>query len=324
MSLRLVSNHLSIQEHINRVLSAKEKMRDGLYEFVNAIKDAYEQLEKNAFQNDLCSKLDMRKTELSKWISISKSEFITSNIQKLPSSFTSLYTITLIEKKYKIKFGEAAHYTKLKNLIKHNEISKYSERSDLELILKRITQEIRLDEQIKREQSLLSLSGGQLTKLISSKTIEEYLDDKSRFRSFVVIPSEKQIARWSDIGLLQNDIAEEFPLQDLRSPSVNERLSCLIKIQMNHIDTGIKLLNSWGFSYRDTIVPPITTHYCSILNNEFVVVRGERGTVKKLEQSTCFSLDTEDLLDFADTNYSGPNLLVFEKTLRKDWSCLTQ
>ena len=296
-------------------------MKEGLIEFVIAMRNAYEQLPDKTFQNEIGKRLDMKKSVLSKWLSISTSDFIVDNLRNLPTSFSSLYTLTLIEKKYKQLFGKL---NELDTLVESKQIHTWTERSDLELILKRITQQIRIEEQQKRQDAIMSLDEGNLSSRISSKTIDEYLSDKERFRSFVVCPDEMQMQRWSDVGLFQIDIAEEFPLHDLRTPSVAETVSCFVRVKMNRIDTGIKLLNAWGFSYRDIIVPPSTNSYCSILDEEYVLLRGERGQAKNLTHTTCFSLESEDILDFVEQNYSSPYLMVFDKTVRKEWSCLTQ
>jgi hypothetical protein len=322
MSVVLVSNSLLLEEHITRIVSARDNLKEGLYHFIYSIRDAYQQLPHNSFQNILCEKLDMKKSQLSKWVSISASNFINENLHKLPPSFSSLYTITLIEKKYSKKYP-VNYFDRLNALVKNKEITNKTDRGELEFILKRVTQLIRIDEQNKRHNSLLSLTGGKLAENISTKTIDEYIKDKTKFNSFVVIPTDEQISRWSNVGLFPSDIAEEFPLQDLRSVSVKETLTCVIKVRMKKIDTGIKLLNSWGFSYRDVLVPPLTNSYCSILDEEFVIVRGERGVGKKLSKPSCFSFNTEDLLDFVEQNYSTPSLLVFDKTIRNDWSCLS-
>ena len=185
MSITLVSNRnsLSLEEHISRIVSARKTLKEGLYQFIFAIRDAYQQLPQNSFQNKLCKKLDIRKSELSRWISISASEFINDNIKKLPPSFSSLYTITLIEKKYAKKYP-INYFERLNALIKDKEITSQTNRSELEQILKRVVQLIRVDEQNKRHNSLLSLTGGSLAKDISSKTIDEYLKEKIKFNSF--------------------------------------------------------------------------------------------------------------------------------------------
>ena len=92
---------------------------------------------------------------------------------------------------------------------------------------------------------------------------------------------------------------------------------------MRDIETGIKLINAWGFSYRDTIVPPTSNDSCTVLVDEYVLLRGERGQGKRITTNACGSFDTDDILEFAEQNSAEPNLLVFDTTSRSDWSCLS-
>ena len=104
-----------------------------------------------------------------------------------------------------------------------------------------------------------------------------------------------------------------------------ETLNCLIKVKMKEIETGIKLINAWGFSYRDVVVPPsgAETH-CAIIDDTEVLVRGERGHRRTLDTRTCASFDTSDILDFSEQISSGPNILVFDTTNRSGWLSLVE
>ena len=208
-------------------------------------------------------------------------------------------------------------------LIKNGQITLHSERNDLEDILQEITQRIRQDDQVRRQEAIMSLSGGRFSPDRPAETLDEYLEDKTRFRSFVVIPPDLLMRKWSDNGYFSSDIADEFPLHDLRAPSMAETLSCLIKVKMRDIETGIKLINAWGFSYRDTVVPPTSNDSCTVLADEYVLLRGERGQGKRITTKACLSFETDDILEFAEQNSASPNLLVFDTTGRSDWSCLS-
>ena len=325
MSMTLVvggQNHLSLDEHVARLLDARTKIREGFWEFIDALKDARDQLPPNTFQNELGIRLGMKKSSLSRWIAIASSDYLTSKRDELPATFYSLYVLTLIEKKYLQHYGQKS-ISILDRLIKNGQITPHSERSDLEVILQEITQRIRQDDQLRRQDAILSLSGGKLAPDQPAETLNEYLADKTRFRSFVVIPPEAQMRKWGDGGYFASDIADEFPLHDLRAPSMAETLSCLIKVKMRDIETGIKLINAWGFAYRDTIVPPTSNDRCTVLVDEYVLLRGERGQGKRITTKACLSFDTDDILEFAEQNSAKPSLLVFDSTSRPNWSCLS-
>ena len=315
-------NHLTLDEHVKRLLDARAKIREGLWEFIDALKDARDQLSQNTFQNELGNRLEMKKSSLSRWLAIASSDYLMSKRDQLPAAFYSLYVFTLIEKKYHQYYGQKC-FPIMDRLIKNGQITPHSERNDLELILQEITQRIRRDDQLRRQDAILSLSGGRFAPDRPAETLDEYLADKTRFRSFVVISPETQMRKWSDNGYFASDIADEFPLHDLRAPSMAETLSCFIKVKMKDMETGIKLINAWGFAYRDTVVPPSSNDRCTVLVDEYVLLRGERGQGKRITTKVCLSFDTDDILEFAEQNSVGPNLLVFDKTGRTDWSCLS-
>ena len=315
-------NHLSLDEHIKRLEQARGKVREGFNEFLDALADAYDQLPENTFQNELCSRLDMKKSMLSRWVSIVRSNYIMNNRTNLPSSMSSLYTLTLIEKKYEEWHGEKSQKM-LSKMIEDGRINGTLGRSDFELILADINQTIKQDEQLRRQNAILSLSGASLAPNPLCKTLEEHLADKVRFRSFVIIPTDSQISRWSNEGLFPNDIAEDFPLHDLRAPSMRHAVSCLIKVKMKDLDVGMKLLNAWGFSYRDVAVPPVEKS-CTVIDDNYVLLRGERGKRKCISTKTLPSFETDDILGFAERISGTPNLLVFQDSNRDGWSILIE
>ena len=315
-------NHLTLEAHVQRLLTAQTKMRESFWEFIDALKDAHDQLPEAMFQNELGVRLGMKKSALSKWIAISASNYLLNNREKLPPRLSSLYVLTLIEKKYIFQYG-AESSNILDRLIENNQINPNTQCSELEEVLKEITQRIRKNGQKKREDAILSLSGGHLAIEQNENSLENYLKGDNRFRSFVILPPKVLIQKWSDNGYFASDIADEFPLHNLRAPSMSETLTCLIKVQMKDIETAIKLINAWGFAYRDTIVPPTSNNHCTVLNDTDVLVRAERGQGRRLMTNICASLELDDILELVEENCGGPNLLVFHPTERKEWSCLS-
>ena len=57
-------NHLTLDEHVERLLRARGKIREGMYDFLDALKDAKNQLSENTFQNELGFRLGMKKSTL--------------------------------------------------------------------------------------------------------------------------------------------------------------------------------------------------------------------------------------------------------------------
>ena len=77
-----ISNSLSLDEHVNRIKTAREKLHTGMFETAHCIADAVEQLDGE--QQELCDKLSMSKGTLSKWISIGSNQFLMNNQKHLP------------------------------------------------------------------------------------------------------------------------------------------------------------------------------------------------------------------------------------------------
>ena len=93
MSMTLVvggQNHLSLDEHVARLLNARTKIREGLWDFIDALKDARDQLPPNTFQNELGIRLGMKKSSLSQWISIASSDYLLRKRDHLPPASRSL------------------------------------------------------------------------------------------------------------------------------------------------------------------------------------------------------------------------------------------
>lgn len=92
---------------------------------------------------------------------------------------------------------------------------------------------------------------------------------------------------------------------------------------MRDIETGIKLLNAWGFAYRDIGVPPVEKS-CTIIDDSYVLLRGERGKRKRIATKSFASLEIDDILGFAERISCDPNLLVFQTSDREGWSSLPE
>ena len=76
-------NHLTLDEHVERLLDAQTKIREGFWEFIDALKDARDQLSPNAFQNELGNRLEMKKSSLSRWLAIASSDYLMSKRDQL-------------------------------------------------------------------------------------------------------------------------------------------------------------------------------------------------------------------------------------------------
>lgn len=77
------ANHLTIDEHVDRIRGALDRARTAVFDLVGAIKDAHDQLGKDVFQSQLAERLGMNPSTLSRWLQIGNSQFLMSQQERL-------------------------------------------------------------------------------------------------------------------------------------------------------------------------------------------------------------------------------------------------
>jgi len=316
-------NQLSLEEHITKIRDCLERTRQSIFDTVISIKECREQLGEEVFQKDVSKMLGMSPSTLNRWISIGSSEFILGHQNDLPHTFSSLYNISQLEKKY-LEYYPKDGYQRLEKLINRGAISLTSQQSDIGDILKKIEDKIKLRTKKQREKKILGLSDGLTEVETKSTSIDELISENKKFRSFVVNLPTELIQRWGDDGISELDVMSEFPLHNLRTPSISEVVSCLLVIPMNKIDVGIKVLNSFGFTYRDTFIPTQSSSNLQRFTNEKVIIRGERGFSGNPPSNEISSSKTKDVVNWVGNHLPSPFCLVFDETDEDGWVCLTK
>lgn len=316
-------NQLTLEEHISKIRDCLERTRQSIFDTVISIKECREQLGEEVFQKDVSKMLGMSPSTLNRWISIGNSEFILGHQRDLPHTFSSLYNITQLEKKY-LEYYPKDGYQRLEKLIDKGDITLTSQQSDIGDILKKIEDKIKLRTKKQREKKILGLSDGLTEVETKTTSIDELISENKKFRSFVINLPTELIQRWGDDGISELDVMSEFPLHDLRTPSISEVVSCLLVIPMNKIDVGIKVLNSFGFTYRDTFIPTQTSSNLQRFTNEKVIVRGERGFSGNPPSNEILSSKTKDVVSWVGNHLPSPFCLVFDETDEDGWVCLTK
>jgi hypothetical protein len=314
----IAHGELTLDEHVERIQDCLQRTRESIFETVIAISECKEQLGDSVFQVNVAEQLGMNASTLNRWLSIGNSTFIMSNQENLPSTFSSLYNLTQVEKKYEEFYSNSAD--KLQELIEGNKVGLLSQQNDIQEIQKQIDKKIKAKKNKAREANLLSLGDNTLQSVSRKTTLDEVLSNREVFRTIVVTLDSEQISKWGDDAVFEEDIAEEFPLHDVRSPSTTESVVCLIKVPIKKIDVGIKVLNAFAFNYRDCFVPQdAASGKLQNMSLELVVVRGTRGANQQVMSENILSAKTDDILDFCESNFSEPMLLVFDDTERADW-----
>ena len=315
----LPPNTLSLDEHVEKITTARDKVRAGTFEFAIAIADACDQLDYDT-QSTLADRLGMDQPAVSKWREIGSHPLIMGMQDNLPPTFGSLYDLTRLEKKYLSHYGVKKGATRFAEVFSKDKITGNSQRKDVINLLDDVDRRIKNKKTKQNQAAILSLGGQQLANPTTNKksqSIDQLLKSKLTFKSFLIIPDTEQIRDWGAMDF-EDDISQDFPLLDLRHTSHLDALQCLIKVPVKDIPTGLKCLEAFGFEYRDMLLPSQKNAEYEIRKNEDVLIRGERGRGKVTNMQ--IKGDTLDaILDYIEDIGSSPYLVVGERTDRKDW-----
>ena len=108
-----VSNMMSIDDHIDKINEAKNKVQNGIFEMAEAITEAVNQLDGK--QAELSEKLGMSKGTISKWVSIGSNRLLMKMKDKAPLSFNSLYQLSSLDNQYNKIYGQNTIACKVSN-----------------------------------------------------------------------------------------------------------------------------------------------------------------------------------------------------------------
>ena len=316
-------NHLSLDEHIEEIQRCLKNTRDSILETVSVIQRSKDELGDEVFDNELSERIGMSKSTLSRWLSIGNSKLILENPNNVPSSFSGLYELTLLEKNYVEHYDDG--YSKLTKLVEKGEISSTTPQSKIIQLLKVLKDRINRKNKKVREDKINDLNKRVYDSKSEVTTLSKLIEKKKIFRTFYINLTPSVVSRWGDDGFFDYNIHEDFPLHELRSISTVHTVLCLMKVPMNKIDVGIKVLNSFGFNYRDTFVP----HHPSEgmfkqYTSEHIIIRGERGIPSGSKNGIITGTNTSDILEYCEKVSSSPFISVFEDVDRKNWTCIEE
>lgn len=318
----LAPNQLTLDEHVNRIRTAMQSARDAIIDVAEAIRDCRMQMGDQVLQADVASQLGMSASTLNKWISIGNSEFILTHRSAVPPTFTGLYFLTQLERKYEDFYASKAQEN-LQKLVASGKLNVSSQQADVQDLLKEIKGKLVKRQKGKREGAILDLVGKEVSNDQGEQDVFQLVENGKTFRSFVVDLTGERLREWSEPGMLQSDIQSECPLHELRSPSLSETVTCLLRIPMNKLDVGVKVLTAFGFSFRDVFTPDQPGTGLSLLDKQIVVLRGERGMASTVSDRTIASEDIISLAEYIEHNFEGPYLLAFSNTNRDGWAWIS-
>jgi len=311
----VVSNTMSIEEHVQRINQARDKVQIGIFEMAESITDAVKQLEGR--QIELAQQLGMSKGTLSKWVSIGSNRIIMNMRLEAPSSFNSLYQLSSLDNQYGKYYGEKEGEKKFVELFENKKITALSDRNDVAKIIKNHKNIVKQGIDLEIEQSRQSKLDR--TKAIIKSEIKLNVLVKSNliYNTIIVIPTYDQLLKWKHFQK-EEFINTDYPIGSLENLDKSIFQQCLIKIKVQDIELGLRCLRSWGFDYGDILMPNQPKKGLASMPLEYVLLKGQKGNSQKVD-AFVKSDDTFDLINYAEKTGVKPFLLVGEVTASKGW-----
>jgi hypothetical protein len=306
---------MSIEEHVQRINQARDKVQIGIFEMAESITDAVKQLEGR--QIELAQQLGMSKGTLSKWVSIGSNRIIMNMRQEAPSSFNSLYQLSSLDNQYVKYYGEKEGEKKFVELFENKKITALSDRNDVAKIIKNHKNIVKQGIDLEIEQS--RQSNLDRTKAIIKSEIKLNVLVKSNliYNTIIVIPTYDQLLKWKHFQK-EEFINTDYPIGSLENLDKSIFQQCLIKIKLQDIELGLRCLRSWGFDYGDILMPNQPKKGLASMPLEYVLLKGQKGNSQKVD-AFVKSDNTFDLINYAEKTGVKPFLLVGEVTATKGW-----
>ena len=308
-----VSNMMSIDDHVDKINEAKNKVQNGIFEMAEAITEAVNQLDGR--QAELSEKLGMSKGTISKWVSIGSNRRLVKMKDKAPLSFNSLYQLSSLDNQYNKIYGQKVAEKKFLELFENEKITPLSQRNDIDKII-RSQKKIITNKTRDNKESIVTHPEGQAKTTVNSEMkLQVLIKSNLFFNTIIVVPSSNQLEKWKYI---RSDINEDYPLRNLENPDKNILQQCIIKVKARDIDVAMSCLNNWGYNYSNILIPNQKKNALVSIHNEYVVIRGERGRPKEIN-SVIKSNNSVDLINYAENIGAEPFLFVGEIIKAKNW-----
>ena len=310
-----VSNMMSIDDHVDKINEAKNKVQNGIFEMAEAITEAVNQLDGR--QAELSEKLGMSKGTISKWVSIGSNRLLIKMKDKAPLSFNSLYQLSALDNQYNKIYGQKLAEKKFLDLFENDKITPLSERNDVDKIIRSQKKIITNTTKDKKESIVNHPEVEARTIVKSEMKLNVLIKSNLFFNTIIVVPSSDQLEKWKYIRSDIN-INEDYPLRNLENPDKNILQQCIIKVKARDIDLAMSCLNNWGYDYSNILIPIQRKNALVSIHNEYVVIRGVRGQPKEIN-SVIKSNNSFDLINYAENIGVEPFLFVGEIIKAKNW-----
>ena len=314
----VIRTTLSFNQYVDEIIDARNHIQSVILKYASQIKECLDVYPDR--QIDLAEQLNISPPMLSKWKSIGNNERLLELQDQTPNTFRVLYDLTRLENEYIKFYGEKRGSTEYNKLLGSGKITVETEVKDVTKLFSDLKKKIDAKKESIKEKNILSLTDATTnTPVPKQPSLQDFIDRDKKFKTIVILPSEKQIARWRKLEL-SGYIAEEFPVSELRYPTPVDVGLCLIRIKMKDLKTGLKLLDACGYEYRDIFVPKQSVPMLVRMSEEEIILRGERDKGKTPDVAFS-STSTEDILSIAEAIGKKPYLLIStEGTDRDKWS----
>ena len=245
-----VSNMMSIDDHVDKINEAKNKVQNGIFEMAEAITEAVNQLDGR--QAELSEKLGMSKGTISKWVSIGSNTRLVKMKDKAPLSFNSLYQLSSLDNQYNKMYGQKIAEKKFLELFENEKITPLSQRNDIDKIIRSQKQTITNKTRDNKESIVTHPEGKAKTPVNSEMKLQVLIKSNLFFNTIIVVPSFNQLEKWK---YTRSDINEDYPLRNLENPDKNILQQCIIKVKAKDIDVDMSCLNNWVYNYSNILIP---------------------------------------------------------------------
>ncbi len=310
-----VSNMMSIDDHVDKINEAKEKVQSGIFEMAEAVTDAVSQLDGK--QTELCERLGMSKGTISKWVSIGSNRRLIKMKEKAPLSFNSLYQLSSLDNHYNKHYGQDVGAKKFLELFENKNITPLSQRNDVDKIIRFQKQIIKNAIKAKNENIVIFPKDRVKSLVKSEMKLQVLIKSNLFFNTIIVVPSITQIEKWK-FSKSNRSINEDYPLRNLENSNKNIFQQCIVKVKAKDIDVAISCLENWGYNYSNILIPTQTKKALVGINQEYVVIMGTKGQSKDV-QSIIKSNKSVDLIHYAENIGIKPFLFVGEVVTAKNW-----
>jgi hypothetical protein len=206
----IILSEKSVDEHAILIRRSFENVGIAIFQTLQAIRDANEDLGQHMFQKEMAAKVGMKPSTLKRWLQIATSPLITNQSSKsLPSSFRALYQTARLEKSYIREYQDGPD--RVLKLLESGKISASSTEKDIQVLQNVLQKRITKKKKRIREKKILSLSDAELPEQSNCYSLDQAQKKKLRFRGFLIKPTTALLRKWKDHFVDEIQISDECP-----------------------------------------------------------------------------------------------------------------